>query len=779
MRMSQTNTITFAENIFALETARTSYFFRVTPHGHLEHLYYGPRVPRADAAVLGCKHTAVYGSSVLYDRADPLYCLDSMPLEWSGEGRGDYRTPPIGAVLPDGGATTDFRYVSHTVTAGSLPMSDGLPTAVNAAAALSVLLRDTSGAALTLCYTVFPDCDVITRRAVLRNGGEAPLTFDRLMSCCLDFPGNDLVLMTFGGGWIHEFQKRETPLVPGTQVIESRTGASSNRTNPGFILRGARTDETHGRAWGFNLVYSGNHHASVSLDDHGLVRVMNGISPGRFRWTLAPGEAFETPEAVLSFSDRGLNGLSRNMHGFVNRHIVRGPWAGRERPVLINSWEGFMFDFNREKLLDMARRGKKLGAELFVLDDGWFGARNNDCAGLGDYAVNLKKLPGGLAALAERVRALGMDFGLWFEPEGVNEDSDLFRAHPDWAITDEGREKVYGRSELLLDLTQPQVRDYIVTSVGGVLDSAEISYVKWDMNRHLAGRDGAFAHRYVLGLYDVLRRIFGPRPQILLETCSSGGNRFDLGMLCFSPQIWLSDDTDPIERLDIQKGASYLYPLSAMGAHVSASPHAQTLRATPLCTRFNAACFGCLGYELDLAALPPVEMREIRGQIAFYKARRQLFQFGDFYRYDGPADRETFTCAAPDGGEAVTGHFRRLCRAAPGLDILPSAGLVPGAVYRVRARPQTLRIGSFGGLIRHAVPVKLRPQGPVLAAADRVTGLPDCAEDYTASGAALLSGLPLSNVFNGTGYSREVRLPGDFGSNLYIITRVGKKHESL
>jgi len=357
----------------------------------------------------------------------------------------------------------------------------------------------------------------------------------------------------------------------------------------------------------------------------------------------------------------------------------------------------------------------------------------------------------------------------------VNEDSDLFRTHPDWAVADGGRERVCGRYELLLDLTKPEVRDYIVASVGGVLDSAEISYVKWDMNRHLAGMDGAFAHRYILGLYEVLGRIFGPRPKILLETCSSGGNRFDLGMLCFSPQIWLSDNTDPIDRLDIQKGASYLYPLSAMGAHVSAAPHAQTLRTTPLATRFNVSCFGCLGYELDLKALHPVEENEIREQIRFYKHHRRTFQFGTFRRGEGlPEWQEVFACVSEDGKESVAGQFRRLVRAAPGFDTLRVAGLEKEAVYQITTKPQGLRFHTFGHLLKHALPVTLNPDGTVMRSADRLAGLKDCVETFEASGAALESGVRLANLFNGTGYSTHVRLPGDFGSNLYVIKRKGK-----
>ena len=354
--------------------------------------------------------------------------------------------------------------------------------------------------------------------------------------------------------------------------LSSTTGDSSNRHNPGFILAAAGATETAGVACGFNLLYSGNHYGAVELHSHDLVRVALGINPHCFEWKLSNGGRFETPEAVMCLSTEGLNGLSQRFHEFVNAHVVRGDWRDRERPVVLNNWEAYFFRFTRGKLLKLARRAKKLGAEMFVLDDGWFAGRDSDNAGLGDYAVNRRKLPRGLSEFSRRIHRMGMMFGLWFEPEMVNPDSDLYRAHPDWALATPGKTPAMGRNQLVLDLTNPAVRDYIVTQVTHILDTCAIDYVKWDYNRHISDacspclqNQGEFYHRYTLGLYDVLGRIFRPRPHILLESCSSGGNRFDLGMLCFSPQIWASDDTDPIERLAIQGGLSLLYPLSSMG----------------------------------------------------------------------------------------------------------------------------------------------------------------------------------------------------------------------
>ena len=475
-----------------------------------------------------------------------------------------------------GGQSTDFRFVGAETLNHSLPMNCGLPQAKGECETLMLTLEQ-PGARLKMIYSAFPTA--LVRRTILENTGDQPICLQKLMSFCVDIHG-EFTMATFNGGWIAEMRRQDVPVGGSKVVNESLTGASSNRHNPGFLLFEADATEDAGRVYGFNLVYSGNHYAAAQQSLQGFTRVMQGINPSNFVKQLIPGESFETPEAVLCYSHEGFGGMSRNMHAFVNRHIVPQYWQGRSRPVLYNDWEGCMFDFNQHRLLDLADRAQNLGCELFVLDDGWFGKRDNDKAGLGDYTVNKKKLPDGLEGLAHRIMKKGMEFGLWFEPEAVNPDSDLYRAHPEWALTDSFPD-LLGRHQLLLDLTKAEVRDYIVESITHILDTAQITYVKWDMNRHSIAL-GAKAHDFVLGLYDVMGRIFRPRPHILLENCSSGGNRFDLGMLCFSPQIWCSDDTDPIERLTIQGNLSYLYPQSTFGAHVSATPHAQTRRVTPL-----------------------------------------------------------------------------------------------------------------------------------------------------------------------------------------------------
>lgn len=774
--------ITYDKGVFALDTDRTSYIFRVTKFRHLEHVHYGERVRASDAEALSVKHDIQLGSSVMYDESDDCYCLDNLCLEWSGVGRGDYRQTPIEAKMPDGSFSSDFLYDSHEIVSGCIPMQS-LPAAYddeNAAQTLIIHMRERDRAVtLELYYTVFPASNVISRRCVIENNCESDISLRRIMSMSLDMPDRGFLMHSFDGGWIKEAHRHVRPVEYGIYVNSSTTGASSNRHNPGFLLSEKNTGEDFGRAWGFNLVYSGNHCGVAERSNHDLVRIQLGINPHCFDWTVRPGERFEAPEAVMTFSERGFNGLSANFHDFVNNNIVRGIWKNVERPVLINNWEACFFKFDREKLLKLARRAKSIGVELFVLDDGWFGARDSDKAGLGDYDVNLKKLPGGLGEFAGSIEKLGMKFGLWFEPESVNVDSGLYRAHPDWAIKPPTGKPCFGRNQLLLDLTRQEVRDYIVESVGKTLDGARISYVKWDMNRHMSdayspllSNQGEFSHRYIMGLYEVLGRIFTPRPHILLESCSSGGNRFDLGMLCYSPQIWASDDTDPIERLDIQGGLSYLYPQSTMGAHVSAAPHQQTLRDTPLSTRFNVAAFGVLGYELELKYMTKAELKELRDQIAFYKKHRKTLQYGRFYRFDEHRDNKLhWQVSSKDGKEHVVGCFQKLCTASEGYDMLSVHGLEPSARYHLVCKRQSLFVKRLGGLVKHVMPLELDPDGFVLRTANKFFTMPDGAEDFVASGAALMSGVGLNNQFLGTGYNERLHMLGDFGSALYTIKK--------
>lgn len=770
--------ITYENKIFKLDTQNTSYIFKVNDIGKLESIHYGSYVRKQCFDALALKNTIQLGSSVNYE--DSSVCLDNVLLEYSENGKGDFRHSPIEIVMPDGTYVSDFVYISHEISDSAYTSND-LPTAYGKAKTLYITLSDKKypDILLKLSYTVFEESNVITRNVTLINNGSLAVTINKLMSFSLDLPSSYFDIVTLDGAWIKESHANRKPVTEGIYVNSSTVGASSNRHNPAFMLVGKGAAESHGNVYGFNLIYSGNHYSAIEGSAFGTTRVMSGINPHCFNWVVNPNNKFEAPQAVLTFSSKGINQMAQNMHKFVNSSIVRGVHKNADRPIVINNWEAMMFNFNRNKLISLADKAKQLGIEMFVLDDGWFGARNNDSAGLGDWVVNTKKLPGGLKSLAKSINNRGMKFGLWFEPECVNPDSDLYRTHPDWAIAVPSRTPSLGRNQMVLDLTRKDVRDYIVNSVHAILESANIEYVKWDYNRHISDmysgklyNQGEFYHKYILGLYEVLDRIFHQlHPNILFESCSSGGNRFDLGMLCYSPQIWTSDDTDPIERLDIQGGIFNFYPPSCVSAHVSMSPNAQTLRSTPISTRFNVACFGVLGYELDFAELTPDELKQVKAQIQFYKEHRRTFQYGkfEFVPVDNP---NQLSWQISGNKEIIAGLYQKHTYAAPKRDrlIVPSAN--PTKQYSVETIKQSLRIKTFGSLINHIAPVRLKADGLILRTIDKNFSMVDGHESYTCFGDILNFGINLEMQYEGTGYNENIRLLGDFGSNLYLIKEI-------
>ncbi len=767
--------ITAKENLFKLDTRHTSYIFRIAPGGQPEHIYYGGKLPEGEYAGAELKNNITLGATVCYENT--AACLDSMLLEYSGIGRGDYRHSPLELTMPDGSYVTDFVYDSYEISPEPFMSNCGLPFAQGPAQTLTVHLADKKYPAIrmSLHYTVFAGCDVLARNATLTNGSQGSITVRKFMSAMVELPTGDYDMLTLSGSWAKETHAHTQSLPYGLLVNDSTVGVSSNRHNPAFLLKAKDANHSWGEVLGFNLIYSGNHYSAVEKSNMDTVRVMTGISPHCFCWSLAPGEHFVTPQAVMSWSDQGTNGFSQNMHRFVNRHIVPRQFQNVEKPVVLNNWEATFFDFNRGKLLRMARQARELGVEMFVLDDGWFGRRDSDRAGLGDWTVNEKKLPGGISALCRDINAMGLKFGLWFEPECVNPDSDLYRAHPDWAVQVPGRTPCLGRNQLVLDLTRQEVRDYIVEAVDKILSSANIEYVKWDYNRHLSDMysehlacQGEFFHRWILGLYEIKRRIFREKhPKVLLEGCSSGGNRFDLGLLCYASQIWTSDDTDAAERLDIQGGVYYFYPPSTVSCHVSMVPNQQTLRSVSLSSRFHVAAFGVLGYELDFGELTPEERRQIKEQIAFYKAHRKTFQYGTLYRYIPSSTRESWQMAADT--EILAAIFNRVYHAVPPRDSLKILCAREDGTYTVDTAQQKLRIGNFGGLIKHVAPVRLKADGVILRYADRHFSMKDGEEHYTCSGQLLRAGLQLSMQYSGTGYDPSLRILGDWGSSMYVI----------
>ena len=765
--------------IFRLETPKTTYIISIGECGHPENVYYGAKIAEGDESAVSMKNTMTLGSSVEYTESAPGYCLDNLLLEYSGIGKGDFRHSPIELLMPDGSFVCDFVYKSHELYDKPYE-SPELPTAYGKGETLKITLADKRFSDIELClyYTVLEDCDVICRAVELHNNGEGEVYIRKLMSLMLDLPARDYDTFTFDGTWARETHAHRKAVEEGIIVNDSTTGASSNRHNPGFLLTSRDADFEHGSVYAVNLIYSGNHYSAVERSPMGTVRIMSGINPHCFLWRLKRGESFYAPEVVITYGDEGINSATANMHSFVNGHIVDCPRWAEERPIVINNWEATFFNFNRRKLHSLAGRAKKLGVEMFVLDDGWFGERNDDRRGLGDWVVNKRKIPGGISRLARKINKMGMRFGLWFEPECVNPDSDLYRAHPEWIIKAEGREPSMGRHQYVLDLCNPLVRDYIVDSVDKALSEANISYVKWDYNRHISDpasttlkNQGEFYHRYILGLYEILRRIFKEKhPEVLLESCSSGGNRFDLGMLCFSPQIWTSDNTDPIERLDIQGGAYCLYPQSAVSSHVSMAPHQQTLRDTPLSTRFNVAALAPLGYELDFAELTPDEQKQIKAQIEFYKAHRKTFQQGRLVQLGG---REGQVCRQIIGdGEIIACIYRTHTPAVPERDILRVPYADPTKTYKVTRVEQRLRIKRFGSLIKHITPIHIKPDGFILRTVDRHFSLVDGREEYECSGLALRAGIGLNMQYEGTGYHPDLRILGDFGSDMYLITEI-------
>lgn len=654
------------KKIFTLETDHTMYQMQADAYGVLRHLWYGAKTG-CDMSYLQDYPDVGFSGNIYAAGNDRTYSLDTLPLEYAGAGVGDFRMPAVAAVHADGSSALDLRYYSHTVKPGKYGI-EGLPAvyaAEDEAETLEVVLRDTASAVeVTLLYAVLPALDLVTRCARIRNLGETPVTLTKAASLCLDISRGSWEWVHFHGRHAMERQMERRLLFHGIQEIGSTRGTSSHHQNPTVLLCTPDCTETAGACIGAALVYSGSHQTRLECDQLGQVRMVMGIHPDLFRWELKAGETFSTPEVMLSYSDTGLETLSHHFHQAIREHICRGKYQLAERPVLINNWEATYFGFDTEKILHIAEEAARLGVDMLVLDDGWFGKRDDDCSGLGDWFVNETKLSGGLHDLVEKIKGMGMRFGIWFEPEMISEDSDLYRKHPDWAIRIPDRAPMRSRYQLVLDMANPEVQEYLFRVMSDVLHSADISYVKWDMNRSIsdwytrtlpADRQGEMPHRYVLGLYALLERLTAAFPDVLFEGCSGGGGRFDAGMLYYCPQIWCSDDTDAYERTKIQYGTSFFYPVSAVGSHVSTVPNHQTGRITPFETRGTVAMAGSFGYELDLNLLSDGEKQEVAEQIRQFKTYSPLIHNGKYYRLTNPMaeDAALWEFAAQDGSEVL------------------------------------------------------------------------------------------------------------------------------
>lgn len=682
---------------FHLQTPNTSYIITVVEGLYPAHVYWGPKLRNASwPGGLTLRERASFSPTPNPDK--PSLSLDALLQEYPGYGSGDFRSPAYQFGLSDGTTVAELVYRDHRIFAGK-PKLEGLPATYaesdDEAETLELTLHVShSGLIAILSYTTFRDSDAIARSVRYVNESADSVRIRRALSASVDFNNDDYELVHLNGGWANERNLSRRALVQGQQGIESRRGSSSHQHNPFVALVSPNAGEEQGDAYGFSLVYSGSFAASAEVDQFHTTRVSIGINPFDFEWLLEPGQSFQAPEAVLVYSNEGLGGMSRTYHRLYRSRLSRGEFRDRTRPVLVNNWEATYFDFDADKIAEIAEEGARLGIELFVLDDGWFGYRNDDTTSLGDWEVDLKKLPQGLDDLAKRVNAHGLQFGLWFEPEMISPDSDLYRAHPDWCLHVEGRRRTQGRRQLILDLSREDVCDYIIDTVGGVLASAPIAYVKWDMNRNMTEIGSALlpperqretAHRYMLGLYRVLETITSRFPHILFESCSGGGGRFDPGMLHYMPQTWTSDNSDAVCRLKIQYGTSLVYPISSMGAHISAVPNHQVHRVTSLKMRGDVAMSGNFGYELDLTKFTPEEKEEVKAQVAAYKELRELVQFGDLYRLKSPFEGNdtAWAVVSADKSEAFVAFFRVLAQPNAPIDWLRLAGLDPNADYEI------------------------------------------------------------------------------------------------
>lgn len=694
-----------SSKLFHLTNNRISYVIQINPVGYLVHLYWGKAVAQFRNSNPAFFYDRGFSPAVRTENA--AYSLDTLPQEYPAYGNGDYHSPAYQIEDRTGSTLCDLRYLSHQILHGK-PKLTNLPAvyaeAEEEALTLQILLQDgLTGLEATLSYTIFKDYDAITRSVEFHNKGNSDLKLHRAASMSMDIRESDFDVITLYGSHANERNLQRNPLQHGTFLVDSARGASSHQYSPFLALARRSATEDFGDVYGFSLVYSGNFAAQVQLDQTDSTRVTMGINPFGFTWLLKPEETFQTPETVLVYSDSGLNGMSQVFHHLYRDRLARGKFKKALRPILINNWEATYFTFDDKKIYDIATAAKDLGIELFVLDDGWFGHRNNDKSSLGDWYVNEPKFPFGLESLIQRITALGLQFGIWFEPEMVSEDSDLFRAHPDWCLHVEGRPRTQSRNQLVLDLSRPEVCDYIINSVSAILKDYDITYVKWDMNRHLtevysqtlpSERQQETSHRFILGLYHVLETLTTRFPDVLFESCSGGGGRFDAGMLYYMPQVWTSDNTDAVCRQKIQYGTSLVFPPVTMGAHVSVVPNHQVGRFTPLSTRGACAMSGTFGYELDITKLSKKEQDEIKEQVAFYKDIRPVIQYGDFYRILSPfeGNNTAWNFVSPDKKQVVAMYFNILAQPACPLQVLRLKGLDPNALYRVRSTGEL-----FGG----------------------------------------------------------------------------------
>ncbi|WP_440897732.1 alpha-galactosidase [Amphibacillus sp. Q70] len=692
-----------ANQEFHLQNNTISYVFRVLEKSkQLEQLYYGKKIThRSSFAHL--IEREVRPSSNMFE-GDHTSSLEHIKQEYPSYGTTDFRYPAHAVTNKQGSHVTTFQYDHYEIQKGK-PYLPGLPATYvesdQEADTLLITLKDpVLNLRLVLAYTIFANRPVITRHARFINDSDQDYQIENAMSASVDLASDQFELLQLNGAWARETHVEVNQLATGIQSISSTQGASSHVHNPFFALKRPETTEHTGEVYGFSLIYSGNFLGQVEVDTYGVSRVMIGINPFRFSWKLTPNQSFQTPEAIMVFSDKGLNGMSQAYHSLYRERLARGYWRDRARPILINNWEATYFDFNEEKVLEIAATAKDLGVELFVLDDGWFGERHDDSSSLGDWFENKNKLPNGIKGLSEKIEDLGMQFGLWFEPEMVSKGTKLFEEHPDWLIASPNREPSHGRNQYILDFSRQEVVNHVYRLMDNIMRDAKISYIKWDMNRFMTevyskvlppDQQGEVFHRYILGVYSLYERLIKKYPKILFESCAGGGGRFDPGMLYYAPQTWTSDNTDAVERLKIQYGISMAYPLSSIGSHVSAIPNHQVGRMAPIETRANVAYFGTFGYELDITQLTDAEKTIVKQQTTFFKERRELIQKGTFHRLLNPfeSNETAWMVVANDQSEAIVGYYQVLARPNERYKRIKLTGLNPNQCYAIEGTDKT------------------------------------------------------------------------------------------
>ena len=686
-----------ANRIFELDTRNTSYRIGIVDEeGFVGHIYYGQKIrpQKCDQFLRTCEAPFVPSKN----NRERCSFMDTFPTEYSGNGIGDYRESCIAVKTANGSRTVDLKFVDYDIVNGK-PGISGLPASFAGEEEVQTLvvhmMDGGCGIDVDLIYSVFEDEDVITRSVSVKNAGDKDIRLTKVYSACIDMDDEDFEMLTLHGSWARERQIERRPIAYGKQSVSSLRGESSHQDHPFMAWMTKGTDQTTGDVYGMHFVYSGNFIAQIEKSQFDSIRAVMGIHSEGFEWWLTPGETFTAPEVVLTYSHDGLGQMTRNLHDFYRCHMIRSKYLHQKRPVLINNWEATYFDFDTDKLLAIAKSAAEHGIEMLVMDDGWFGHRNDDATSLGDWFVNENKIKGGLKHLVDEVNKLGLKFGIWMEPEMISPDSELYRKHPDWAFAVPERTATLSRNQYVLDLSRKEVRDYVYECVHNVISSANIEYVKWDMNRQLtdigsvefAGdRQGELAHRYVLGVYELQERLVNDFPDLLLENCSGGGARFDPGMLYYSPQIWCSDDTDAIERLSIQEGTELIYPLSTMGAHVSDCPNHTVGRSTPFMTRAHVALAGTFGYELDITKISEEERAMIPEQVSVYHKYNDLVREGDYYRVASYRENGLYDCwmvVAKDKSEALVTYVQVLGRPNVHSRKIKLLGLDVAADYRL------------------------------------------------------------------------------------------------